>query len=82
MVLLEPRSNQGPTSRARVPNSHFRVDPIALNPNPNISPLAIVLIGRLITSTLLSRILTPAMYKLIPPAIEIEQHVKFTDKKA
>lgn len=43
--------------------------PIALNPNPNISPLAIVLIGGLVTSTLLSRILTPVMYKLIPPAI-------------
>jgi len=46
--------------------------PIALNPNPNISPLAIVLIGGLITSTLLSRILTPVMYKLIPPAVTQE----------
>ena len=44
--------------------------PIAMNPNPNISPLAIVLIGGLISSTLLSRILTPVMYKLIPPVIE------------
>jgi len=46
--------------------------PIALNPNPLISPLAIVLIGGLISSTLLSRILTPVMYKLIPPTIEVE----------
>lgn len=46
--------------------------PIALNPNPLISPLAIVLIGGLITSTLLSRILTPVMYKLIPPVVEAD----------
>jgi len=51
----------------------FGLIPIALNPNPNISPLAIVLIGGLITSTLLSRILTPVMYKLIPPAIAAEE---------
>ncbi|CAD0002134.1 efflux RND transporter permease subunit [Flavobacterium chungangense] len=44
--------------------------PLALNPNPQISPLAIVLIGGLISSTILSRIVTPVMYKLIPPTIE------------
>jgi len=44
--------------------------PIALNPNPLISPLAIVLIGGLISSTILSRIVTPVMYKLMPPSIE------------
>lgn len=43
--------------------------PLALNPNPQISPLALVLIGGLISSTVLSRIVTPVMYKLIPPAI-------------
>ena len=43
--------------------------PIALNSNPLISPLAIVLIGGLISSTLLSRIVTPVVYKLIPPKI-------------
>jgi len=47
--------------------------PIALNPNPLISPLAIVLIGGLISSTVLSRIVTPVMYKLIPPRLEIEE---------
>jgi multidrug efflux pump subunit AcrB len=41
--------------------------PIALSTNPLISPLAIVLIGGLISSTLLSRIVTPVVYKLIPP---------------
>lgn len=45
--------------------------PLALNPNPQISPLALVLIGGLISSTILSRIVTPVMYKLIPPKIEI-----------
>ncbi len=44
--------------------------PLAINPNPQISPLAIVLIGGLISSTILSRIVTPVMYKLIPPVIE------------
>ena len=44
--------------------------PIALSSNPLISPLALVLIGGLISSTLLSRIITPVVYKLIPPKVE------------
>jgi multidrug efflux pump subunit AcrB len=44
--------------------------PLAFNPNPNIAPLAIVLIGGLISSTVLARIVTPVMYKLIPPSLE------------
>ena len=48
----------------------FGLIPIALNLNPNIAPLALVTIGGLISSTLLSRILTPVIYKLIPPRIE------------
>lgn len=43
--------------------------PIALSTNPLISPLAIVLIGGLISSALLSRIVTPVMYKLLPPKV-------------
>jgi multidrug efflux pump subunit AcrB len=43
--------------------------PIAVSSNPLISPLAIVIIGGLISSTLLSRIVTPVVYKLIPPKI-------------
>jgi multidrug efflux pump subunit AcrB len=43
--------------------------PIALSSNPLISPLALVIIGGLISSTLLSRIVTPVVYKLIPPSI-------------
>ncbi len=46
--------------------------PIALSSNPLISPLALVLIGGLISSTLLSRIVTPVVYKLIPPKVERE----------
>jgi multidrug efflux pump subunit AcrB len=41
--------------------------PIAISTNPLISPLAIVIIGGLISSTLLSRIVTPVIYKLMPP---------------
>lgn len=44
--------------------------PIAWSNNPLISPLAIVMIGGLISSTLLSRIVTPLVYKLIPPKID------------
>lgn len=45
--------------------------PIALSSNPLISPLAIVMIGGLISSTLLSRIVTPVIYKLMPPKVEV-----------
>ena len=47
--------------------------PIAISTNPLISPLAIVMIGGLISSTLLSRIVTPVVYKLIPPAIKMKE---------
>lgn len=46
--------------------------PIALSSNPLISPLAIVLIGGLISSTLLSRVVTPVVYKLIPPRVTVK----------
>jgi Cu/Ag efflux pump CusA len=35
------------------------------------SPMAWVIIGGLITSTLLARLVTPVMYKLAPPAVEV-----------
>lgn len=47
--------------------------PIAISTNPLISPLAIVLIGGLISSTLLSRIVTPVIYELIPPAVKLSE---------
>lgn len=43
--------------------------PIAVSTNPMLSPLAIVIIGGLISSTLLSRVITPVLYKLLPPKI-------------
>ena len=47
--------------------------PIALSSNPLVSPLAIVMIGGLISSTLLSRVVTPVIYKLIPPRVKIKE---------
>lgn len=43
--------------------------PIALGNSNLYSPLAWVIIGGLITSTLLARLVTPVMYKLLPPEI-------------
>jgi Cu/Ag efflux pump CusA len=40
------------------------------------SPLAIVIIGGLISSTLLARLVTPVMYKLLPPAIQSRPRVQ------
>jgi len=48
--------------------------PIAWSSNPLISPLAIVLIGGLISSTLLSRVVTPVVYKLIPPRVDTKNN--------
>jgi multidrug efflux pump subunit AcrB len=45
--------------------------PLAVEGNPLYSPLALVLIGGLISSTLLSRLVTPVMYKLLPPRVEV-----------
>ena len=49
--------------------------PIAVSTNPLISPLAIVMIGGLISSTLLSRVVTPVIYKLMPPNTSHEAQV-------
>jgi Cu/Ag efflux pump CusA len=38
---------------------------------PQISPHALVLIGGLVSSTVLSWIVTPVLYKLIPPEIVV-----------
>ncbi len=46
--------------------------PIAFSSNPLVAPLAIVMIGGLISSTVLSRIITPVIYKLIPPRVTIK----------
>jgi multidrug efflux pump subunit AcrB len=44
--------------------------PLALQGSGLYSPLAIVIIGGLISSTLLARLVTPVMYKLLPPHLE------------
>jgi multidrug efflux pump subunit AcrB len=43
--------------------------PLALQGSALYSPLAIVIIGGLISSTLLARLVTPVMYKLLPPPV-------------
>jgi len=42
--------------------------PLAIKNSGLYSPMAWVIIGGLVTSTLLARLVTPVMYKLIPPA--------------
>jgi multidrug efflux pump subunit AcrB len=44
--------------------------PLAVQNIGLYSPMSWVIIGGLISSTLLARLVTPVMYKLIPPAIE------------
>lgn len=44
--------------------------PLIVQHSPLYSPLAMVIAGGLISSLLLSRILTPVLYKLLPPKIE------------
>jgi len=44
--------------------------PIALQGSGLYSPLAWVIIGGLVSSTLLARIVTPVMYKVVAPAVQ------------
>jgi multidrug efflux pump subunit AcrB len=44
--------------------------PLVIEYSALYSPLALVLIGGLISSTLLSRLVTPVMYKLLPPTVQ------------
>lgn len=46
--------------------------PLVLEFNPLYSPLAWVLIGGLTSSLLLTRIVTPVLYKLLAPTIEVQ----------
>lgn len=45
--------------------------PLILEQSPLITPLALVIVGGLLSSTLLSRIVTPLLYKLLPPRVEV-----------
>jgi multidrug efflux pump subunit AcrB len=44
--------------------------PLALERSALYSPLALVLLGGLVSSTLLARLVTPVLYMLLPPAVE------------
>jgi len=44
--------------------------PLVLEHSPLYSPLALVIIGGLISSLVLTRIVTPVMYKLLPPMVK------------
>jgi multidrug efflux pump subunit AcrB len=44
--------------------------PLALERSALYSPLAWVILGGLVSSTLLARVVTPVLYKLLPPAVE------------
>jgi len=43
--------------------------PLVLEHNPLYSPLALVIIGGLISSTILTRVVTPVLYKLLAPRV-------------
>jgi Cation/multidrug efflux pump len=43
--------------------------PLVLENNPLYSPLALVIIGGLISSTMLTRVVTPVLYKLLAPKV-------------
>lgn len=49
--------------------------PLAWENSPLYSPLALVIIGGLISSTLLTRFVTPVLYKLLPPKIALKKEV-------
>jgi multidrug efflux pump subunit AcrB len=44
--------------------------PLALERSALYSPLALVLLGGLVSSTVLARVVTPVLYRLLPPALE------------
>ncbi|HEX7120179.1 MAG TPA: efflux RND transporter permease subunit, partial [Longimicrobiales bacterium] len=44
--------------------------PLALQGHALYAPLAWVIIGGLVSSTVLARIVTPVMYRLLAPAVE------------
>jgi len=46
--------------------------PLAIQGSLLYSPLAIVVIGGLLSSTLLARLVTPATYKLLPPEVKLK----------
>jgi len=47
--------------------------PLIAEYSPLYSPLALVLVGGILSSTLLARFVTPAVYKLFPPEVVVEK---------
>ncbi len=47
--------------------------PLIIEYNPLYSPLAMVLIGGIISSTIAARFVTPVLYKLFPPKISVQE---------
>jgi multidrug efflux pump subunit AcrB len=47
--------------------------PLVLERSALYSPLAVVLVGGLVSSTVLARIVTPVMYRLLPPPIAVDE---------
>ncbi|MFT3837067.1 MAG: efflux RND transporter permease subunit [Myxococcaceae bacterium] len=52
--------------------------PLAMEHSPLYSPLALVIIGGLLSSTLLTRLVTPVMYKLLAPEVKVEHGLQGT----
>jgi multidrug efflux pump subunit AcrB len=46
--------------------------PLVLERSSLYSPLALVILGGLVSSTILTRLVTPVMYKLFAPAVEVD----------
>lgn len=55
--------------------------PLVIENNPLYTPLALVIIGGLISSTLLTRVVTPVLYKLLAPKVEVEVGVESQESK-
>lgn len=49
--------------------------PLILERSPLISPLAWVIVGGLISSLLFSRIVTPLLYRLLPPRVRVKEEL-------
>jgi multidrug efflux pump subunit AcrB len=50
--------------------------PLALERSALYSPLAVVILGGLVSSTVLARIVTPVLYRLLPPSLERDEELE------